>query len=436
MTEKCANCLKDNEEGSANIAFAVGGGIQEVAFSMKHVPGRAGSYEDAGRGYRMFIPAALPPDPPLELNGDTINLLSEADIALGRLDGVAEFAPNPNLFLTMYVRKEAVMSSQIEGTQATLLDVLKFEAERGEGDTQAEIGEVVSYVAAINYGLSRLAQLPLSLRLIKETHARLMQDSRGSARDPGEFRRIQNWIGSGADITKASFVPPPPNVMLRALYDLEKFMQSDVPMPVLVRGALVHYQFETVHPFLDGNGRLGRLLVTLVLCEKGALKKPMLYLSYYLKRYRSEYYERLMAVRDAGDFEGWIRFFLQAVIDTANHATNIARQIVGLNAAHRRRVASEFARSPQAPALLEWLYDNPITSIRKAAEALGVSTPTATKLVRSFEDLGILVETTGGMRGKLYAYRDYLSILCDDDAAFEASTAVDQALSTRLRGHA
>ncbi len=223
--------------------------------------------------------------------------------------------------------------------------------------------------------------------------------------------------------------------MLRALYDLEKFMQSDVPMPVLVRGALVHYQFETVHPFLDGNGRLGRLLVTLVLCEKGALKKPMLYLSYYLKRYRSEYYERLMAVRNAGDFEGWIRFFLQAVIDTANHATNIARQIVGLSAAHRRCIAGVFARSPQAPALLEWLHDHPITSIRKAAEALGVSTPTATKLVRSFEDLGILVETTGGMRGKLYAYRDYLSVLCDDDAAFEASTAVDQALSTRLRGH-
>ena len=426
--------MKDNEEGSANIAFAVGGEIQEVAFCMKGVPGRAGSYEDGGQGYRAFIPASLPPDPPLALTDDIVNLLSEADIALGRLDGVAEFTPNPNLFLAMYVRKEAVMSSQIEGTQATLLDVLKFEAERGAGDVQTEVGEVVSYVAAINYGLSRLVQLPLSLRLIREIHARLMQDSRGSARDPGEFRRVQNWIGSGADITKASFVPPPPNVMLGAMYDLEKFMQSDVPMPVLVRAALVHYQFETIHPFLDGNGRLGRLLVTLVLCEKGALSKPMLYLSYYLKRYRSEYYERLMAVRNTGDFEGWLGFFLQAVIDTANHATSIAKEIMGLNEAHRRCIASEVAKSPQAPTLLEWLYDNPITTIRKAAEALNVSIPTATKLMRAFEDLGILVETTGSARGKLYAYRDYLSILCDDDATFETSIAVDNALSELLRG--
>ncbi len=264
---------------------------------------RSGSYVQQPKGYRAFVPKPLPPQPPVRMDDEMWMLLSEADRALGRLDGATATLPNPDLFVVMYVRKEAVLSSQIEGTQASLIDVLEFEANALERGNEYDVTEVINYVQAMNYALNRVKQMPLSLRLLREIHGTLMTGTRGGDRNPGEFRTSQNWIGPlrNHDLSTAAYVPPPPYEMQEALGNLEKFLYDPHPMPVLIRVGLVHAQFETIHPFLDGNGRMGRLLITFVLCEKDIVKRPLLYLSYYFKQYRQEYYNLLQATRDAGD---------------------------------------------------------------------------------------------------------------------------------------
>src|SRR5579884_3180227 len=305
---------------------------------------RAGRYVKQPTGYRAFVPAPLPPDPPLALDRDVVAVLSRADQAIGRLDGVAQTLPNPDLFVAMYVRREAVDSSQIEGTQSTLEDVLAFELDPHTRDLPRDVEEVVNYVRAMNYGLDRLATLPLSLRLIREIHAELLQGVRGADKTPGEFRTTQNWIGAGhVSLAHATFVPPPVAELGQALDNFERFLHEERELPALVHGGLAHAQFETIHPFLDANGRVGRLLITFLLVFRGVLQRPLLYLSVYLKRNRAEYYDRLMAIRNSGDWESWLGFFLTGVAQTAEEATATARAILDLREEHRHRVQEQTA---------------------------------------------------------------------------------------------
>jgi Fic family protein len=376
---------------------------------------RAGRYIQQPAGYRAFIPAALPPDPPLSIDQFMLGLLSRADQAMGRLDGLAQTLPNPDLFVAMYVRREAVLSSQIEGTQSTLEDVLTYELDpRGRG-LPWDIEEVVNYVRAMNYGLERLSTLPLSLRLIREIHAELLRDVRGAERMPGEFRTSQNWIGSAnVPLARATFVPPPPAEMRTALGDLERFLHVEDKLPVLIRAGLAHAQFETIHPFLDGNGRVGRLLITFLLVHDQVLRQPLLYLSHYLKRYRTEYYDRLMAVREHGDWEGWIRFFLQGVAETADEATDTARRIVALRETHRTML-QERDVGMNALRLLDLLYQHPLINANAVRESLQLTLPPVYRLLERFEELGIVQETTGGQRNRRYRYTPYLALFEEDE---------------------
>jgi Fic family protein len=361
-------------------------------------------------GYRAFIPAPLPPDPPLRYDPNLLALLSEADQAVARLDAATEFLPNPDLFVKMYVRKEAVLSSQIEGTQASLVDVLQHEA-RAARSSGVPVVEVVNYVRAMNLGLERLATLPLSLRLIREIHGELLRGVRGGERTPGEFRRTQNWIGpSGSTLADALFVPPPPSEADSAMGDLERFLHDESPMPLLVRVALVHAQFETIHPFLDGNGRVGRLLITFLMCVRGLLRRPTLYLSYDLKRRRQQYYDRLQAFRDAGDVEGWVRFFLEGVRDVAREGTDTARRILRLREDHRALVAARLKNSTAGLRLLDRLLDQPVTTVAMVQEATGRSYPAANDLVAGFERLGLLRQTSRGARNRVFEYEPYVQI--------------------------
>lgn len=374
---------------------------------------RAGRYvtQNPGPGaYRAFVPAPLPPDPPVARDRDLDRLLSEADRALGRLDGVASVLPNPDLFVAMYVRQEAVLSSQIEGTQSTLEDVLEFEAHGPATEHPRDLEEVVNYVAAMNHGLGRLADLPLSLRLIREVHEQLLREVRGQERQPGEFRTTQNWIGpAGCALAEAEFVPPPPAEMQKALGEFERFLHERESLPLLLQVGMAHAQFETIHPFLDGNGRIGRLLITLLLCERGVLQRPLLYLSYYLKAHRAQYYDRLMAVRHDGDWEGWLRFFLRGVREVSQAATATARAILELREAHRQQIA-ERAAGNNALRLLDGLYEHPILSVRMAEHHLGCSYATAAKTVEEMQRLGILREVTGQQRNRRYRYDPYLAL--------------------------
>src|SRR6266567_3206731 len=290
---------------------------------------RAGRTIRQPEGYQAFIPTPLPPDPPLRFDSQLATVLAGAGTALGRLDGVAATLPNPELFVAMYVRREAVLSSQIEGTQSTLDDVLAFEIDSNHSKLPGDIEEVVNYINAMNYGLVRLQSLPLCLRLLREIHGRLLAGGRGSEKSPGEFRQSQNWIG-GPRLAEATFIPPPPHEMRAALGNLERFLHDADGLDPLIVCALAHAQFETIHPFLDGNGRVGRLLITFLLCHAKVLQRPVLYLSHYLKQHRASYYDRLMAIRTAGDWEGWLRFFLTGVGEVAREAEQTARGIVQL----------------------------------------------------------------------------------------------------------
>lgn len=365
----------------------------------------------AGEKARAFVPNPLPPDPPLVLDAELQELVEKAMLALGRLDGLTTVLPDPTLFLYSYVRKEAVLSSQIEGTQSSLSDLLLFEHEGVVGVPLDDVQEVSNYVAAMNYGLTRLEKLPLSLRLLKEIHAVLLSKGRGSKKEPGEFRRSQNWVG-GSRPGNAVFVPPPPDLLLDCLGALEKFLHNDpVKTPLLVKAALAHVQFETIHPFLDGNGRLGRLLITFLFCAEGALREPLLYLSLYFKQNRQQYYDLLQSVRLTGDWEAWLRFFLTGVEDTANQAAQTAKALMNLAAADEKRVQSLGKPAGSALRVHRLLQAQPIISIATASDELTLTTPTVTASLKHLEKLGIVRETTGGKYARLYAYDKYLKIL-------------------------
>lgn len=342
---------------------------------------------------------------------------SRADQALGRLDGITQTLPNPDLFVAMYVRREAVLSSQIEGTQSTLEDVLSFELDPHGRDLPDDVTEVVNYVRAMNHGLERLADLPLSLRLVREIHAELLRDVRGAERGPGEFRRTQNWIGAAhAPLANATFTPPPVSEMLTALDNFEKFLHDESGLPTLIHCGLAHAQFETIHPFLDGNGRVGRLLIAFLLVHRRVLHRPLLYLSHYLKGHRVEYYDRLQAVRESGDWEGWLRFFLRGVAETAEEATTTARAIVALREQHRT-LLQEHGSVANSLRLLDVLYQRPLVNVRLIQERLQVAFVTANKLVEQWVRLGLLEETTGGQRGRVYRYTPYLALFAEPAAA-------------------
>lgn len=356
----------------------------------------------------------MPPEPSVNFDSELIRLLSEANRELGRLDGAAEILPNPDLFVAMYVKKEAVLSSQIEGTQASLVDVLEFGAEENLATIPEDVGEVINYVKAMNYGLNRLNTLPLSLRLIREIHAVLLENTRGGQRNPGEFRKTQNWIGpQGCNLKTATFVPPPVPEMINAMGDWELFMHRENELPILIKAGLAHCQFETIHPFLDGNGRIGRLLITFMLCQQEALNRPLLYLSYYFKKNRSQYYDWLMEVRNNGDWEGWLKFFLKGVIEVSKQAISTARKIIELQSNHKALVIQE-ANSPNALKLLDLLYLRPVLSIPDVKEELGISYPTASNLVNRFAELELLKEKTGQQRNRAFNYTEYLEILNDN----------------------
>ena len=381
-------------------------------------PYRARRYVNQPTGYRTFIPAPLPPDPPVQMGGDLPALLSRADQALGRLDGSIQTLPHPDLFVYMYVRKEAVLSSQIEGTQSSLQDVLAAEAQILSPDRPRDVHEVVNYVRAMNYGLKRLDDLPVSIRLIREIHAELLRGVRGSQLTPGELRTRQNWIGpAGCALHEATFVPPPPHEVRAALSDLERFLHSDSPLPLLVKIGLAHVQFETIHPFLDGNGRVGRLLITFLLCQQGVLQKPVLYLSHYFKRHRQAYYERLQAVRDEGSWEAWLEFFLKGIVDVGSNATQTARRILDLRETHRQAITEQFGRgAANAYRVLEHLYAHPIVSVSEVQASIGVTYQAANALVSRLVDTGILTEITGQTRNRRFMYESYIQLFYDDES--------------------
>ncbi|MBK8058256.1 MAG: Fic family protein [Gemmatimonadetes bacterium] len=377
---------------------------------------RAGTYVRQPTGYRAFLPAPLPPVPAVRLTGELQMLLSDADRALGRLDGSVLTLPNPDLFVFMYVRKEAVLSSQIEGTQSSLQDLLAAEANVvGAEERPRDVDEVVNYVAAMNHGLARLKELPISVRLIREIHEQLMQGVRGGRLTPGELRRSQNWIGpSGATIADATFVPPPPEVVPEALGSLERFLHEEDGLPTLVKIGLAHAQFETIHPFLDGNGRVGRLLVTFLLTEGGILNKPVLYLSHWFRRYRTEYYDRLQAVRDSGDWEGWLQFFLRGVAEVSAEATETARKILLMREGHRNAITESFGRAAgNGHRVLERLYDKPIISVADVESLNGTTFAAANTLIARFKFLGILKEVTGFARNRRFRYEPYVRLFTD-----------------------
>lgn len=377
---------------------------------------RAGAFVSNLTGemaYQSFRPAPLPPNPPIALSGELVAKLVDANKKLAALDGLSARIPNMDLFVSMYVRKEALLSSQIEGTQCTLDDILNPLMEE---NTNRNVSDVVNYIKATEFALNRLHSLPLCNRLIKETHAVLMEGVRGQEKNPGEFRYSQNWIGGqGSTIRNARYIPPNPEDMQTAMSDLEKYMNGDDSLDPLIQAALIHYQFETTHPFLDGNGRVGRLLITLFLMEKGILSHPALYISYFLKMNRIEYYDRMTQVRKTGDYEQWVMFFLQALSDSAGDAI---QTIDALTALHNQSVAKlgAFSKRQQTNLLKLFAYieTNPIIDVQKTAAALGLSYNTVSKMVTILVDEGILRQTDKAGKAKIYSYADYLDILRKD----------------------
>lgn len=366
----------------------------------------------AGETVRAFVSAPLPPDPPLELGGDLAQLLDRALVALGRLDGASRHLPAPDVFLYTYVRREAVLSSQIEGTQSSLSDLLLFELDEAPGVPFDDVVEVSNYVAALQHGLDRVrAGFPLSNRLLREVHEILLSRGRGAGKQPGEFRRSQNWIG-GTRPGDAHFVPPPPGRVEECMGQLERWLHEDEShAPVLVRAALAHVQFETIHPFLDGNGRVGRLLIPLLLHVHGVLHQPLLYLSLYFKTHRARYYELLDRVRTDGEWEEWIRFFAQGVEETASAAVATTGELHALAQADRVRIRGIGRVATSALQVHEALTANPLTSIKRTAEKTGLSTPAVTSALLQLSELGITREITGRKRGRVFAYSAYLDIL-------------------------
>jgi Fic family protein len=381
--------------------------------------GRAGHFTPVSSedgAYSTFSPKPLPPDPPLAIDAEMQRLLDRANQALGRLDGITLLLPDADQFLYSYIRKEAVLSSQIEGTQSSLSDLLLFEHDVAPGVPEEDVRETTNYLAALNLGLKAMEEgLPLSLRLLKQVHGELLRGKTG----PGEFRRIQNWLG-GPEPAAARYVPPPPHEVPVAMTDLEKFLHGEpVAMPVLIRAALAHAQFETIHPFLDGNGRLGRLLVTLLLCSETAdgetrvLSRPLLYLSLHLKSHRDTYYERLQAIRTDGDWESWLRFFLEGAISVADLASETTKRIVELIERDRKSISALGRAAGSALLVFDHAIREVVLRIPETAEQLPVSEPTVATAIGQLERIGILRELTGRPRNKIFAYDEYLKILSE-----------------------
>ncbi len=376
--------------------------------------GETGRYEATavgGETVRAFVPAPLPPQPPLDLDGGLQRTLEAATLALGRLDGVSTLLPDTSLFLYTYVRKEAVLSSQIEGTQSSLSDLLLFELEEAPGVPRDDVVEVSNYVAALEHGLARLREgFPLSNRLIREIHGVLLSRGRGSGKAPGEFRRSQNWIG-GTRPGTAHFVPPPHTAVEDCMAALERFVHAEKGLPLLVRAGLAHVQFETIHPFLDGNGRVGRLLITFLLCHAGVLHEPLLYLSLHFKQQRATYYDLLDRVRREGDWESWLVFFLDGVRETADGAVATARRLAAMFQDDRRRIEPAGRRAGSALRVHEALKAHPLLSLPAICERTGLSFPAASSAIDLLLESGVARELTGKRRNRLFLYDNYLAIL-------------------------
>jgi Fic family protein len=361
--------------------------------------------------YQSFVPSSLSPKPVVELDSETVNLLVRANRQLAVLSQLAARVSNVGLFISQYVRKEALLSSQIEGTQATLEDVLDPFLDQ---NANRDVAEVINYVKATEFAIARLKALPLSNRLIREAHAILMAGVRGQEKPPGQFRRSQNWLGGqGGALKNARYIPPTPEDMIEAMSDLEKYINVDDSLDVLIRAALIHYQFETVHPFLDGNGRIGRLLITLFLIEKGILETPALYVSYFLKKNRLEYYDRLSEVRQSGDYEQWVKFFIRAVSESAQDAIAAIDKLSALHEKNTALISSLGRAAKTARRLFEYLEQNPIIETRKTAGALGTTFKTVNTSVRRLCEIGILSQSSGKQRNRIFAYQEYLEILRD-----------------------
>jgi len=361
-------------------------------------------------GYKSFRPSPLPVE--INMDSEMISLLTDATKALATLDTLSSYIPNMNLFVSMYVRKEALLSSQIEGTQATLEDVLDPLIEK---NANQNVADVINYIKATEFALQRLNSLPLCNRLIKETHKVLMQDVRGQEKNPGEFRYSQNWIGAaGSTLRNARYIPPNPEDMKQAMSDLEKYINSDDELDLLIQSALIHYQFETIHPFLDGNGRVGRLLITLFLMEKKRLNTPALYISYYLKNNRIEYYDRMSEVRNKDNYEQWIKFFLRAIKESSEDAVETINQLSELHDKNIAIIEQMGRASKTAREIFDYLEKNPIIDIKKTSEELSLAFSTVSASVKRLEECGILVQTNNANRNRVFAYEDYLGILRKD----------------------
>lgn len=357
--------------------------------------------------YKAFIPNELPIE--ITISPKILSMLSQADISIGRLDTIADILPDVDFFILMYVRKEATLSSQIEGTQATFEDVLKAEAKIDDSETHKDVDEVLNYIQAMNYGLSRAKELPLSLRLIKEIHRELLQGVRGEHRTPGEFRVTQNWVG-GRTIQTASYVPPPQEHVMRLMGNLEMYIHDESLFPILLKTGMLHAHFETIHPFLDGNGRIGRLLITYILCQKKILHKPLLYLSEYFINRKADYYERLNLYRLEDDVEGWLEFYLEGVIATTSKAIDTAKKIKLLWDKNQDLIISLGRSAQNAEKLHKTLYHTPIIRVKDVERITGLQNPNAINLVRKLEKIGLLKEITGKSRYKIYSYKEYVDL--------------------------
>ena len=357
--------------------------------------------------YQTFLPSHLH----FEVNMDEIllKLLSEADLAIGQLASISGMIPDVDFFILMYVRKEATLSSQVEGTQATFSDVLKAEAHIQDIEIHNDVDEILNYIKAMNHGLDWLSELPLSLGLIKEIHKILIQGVSGSGKSPGDFRKSQNWIG-GPTLATAAYVPPPAHEVMQLLDNLEKFFHEKGSLPILIRTGLIHSQFEAIHPFLDGNGRIGRLLIPFYLCSQGLLKKPLLYLSQFFKQNRQAYYDKLQAMHSKDDIEGWLKFFLTGVAETAKQAAQTTKSILELKARDTQKLQQLGKGSKNALCLLERLYRTPLVRIKDIEKITGLKNPNALILASKFENLGILKETTGQKRNRVYQYAEYIRL--------------------------
>ncbi|MGD9711143.1 MAG: Fic family protein [Thermomicrobiales bacterium] len=383
---------------------------------------RAGMYVRQPQGYQAFMPKALPPEPPIEISDDLMELLLDAQRWLARLDGATRSIPDPGRFVHMYVRREAVLSSQIEGTQSTIFDLLISEGNLAGRHLPGDVKEVANYVQAMRFGLDLLTSLPVSVRLIREIHGVLLAGVAGPHLTPGALRRSQNWIGPpGSTLQNATFVPPPASVVPDALGDLERFIHTRDRIPLLVRLGLVHVQFEMIHPFLDGNGRVGRLLITLLLVDRGELREPVLYLSSYFRQHQQEYYARLRGVQEEGDWEGWLAYFLKGVAEAGKAAESTASQVQQLRDVHLRLVIDQLDRGVGNAALvLDTLFSKPIISVQEVRDLTGLTVAPANRLVGRLVDLGILIEITGQRRHRRFAYQPYIQLFDDPPPAQQA----------------